>query len=131
MTLFYDGECGLCHGVVRFLLAKDKRSLISFSPLQGQHLKSLFSEQQIQAFPDSVVLVTESGSVFVKSSAIIVMLIALGKVWRLVGAILWFIPKPLRDMGYDAIGKIRKKLASTPKELCPLVSSEMRQRFIN
>lgn len=131
MTLFYDGQCGFCHGVVRFLLAEDKKGLIVFSPLQGEHLKSLFAEEQIKAFPDSIVLVTEKGSIFLKSSAVVVMLVALGGLWRPMGNILWLVPKPLRDAGYTAIGNVRKKLVSAPKDLCPVLVPELRQKFIN
>ena len=33
--IFYDGACGLCHRVVRFVLAEDHGGKFMFSPLQG------------------------------------------------------------------------------------------------
>lgn len=34
-VLFFDGECGLCHRVVRLLLRLDRRGILRFAPLQG------------------------------------------------------------------------------------------------
>ena len=34
-VLLYDGECGLCNRVVRFLLRRDPRARLRFAPLQG------------------------------------------------------------------------------------------------
>jgi predicted DCC family thiol-disulfide oxidoreductase YuxK len=36
ITVFYDGHCGLCHGFIRFLLARDPGGeKFDFAPLQG------------------------------------------------------------------------------------------------
>jgi predicted DCC family thiol-disulfide oxidoreductase YuxK len=34
-ALLYDGECGLCNGVVRFLIRHDPEGRLRFGPLQG------------------------------------------------------------------------------------------------
>ncbi len=130
MTLFYDGECGFCHGVVRFLLAEDQKDLISFSPLQGDYFKSVFSKEQIASFPDSIVLKTEDGAAYLKSSAVVVMLIALGGLWRPLGNLLWLVPKPIRDAVYVGIGRVRKRLLAVPSDLCPVLVPELRRKFI-
>src|SRR6185503_7836994 len=33
--LLYDGECGFCHGAVRFVLAHDRRAAFRFAALQS------------------------------------------------------------------------------------------------
>ena len=33
--VLYDGECGLCSRVVRWLIAADRRGVLHFAPLQG------------------------------------------------------------------------------------------------
>ena len=130
MTLFYDGECGFCHGTVRFFLAIDKHELITFSPLQGAHLKSYFSAEAIAALPDSIVLRKEDGTTYLKSSAVAQMLLAMPGIWRPLGGLLRAIPAPLRDLVYDGVGKVRKRLFPTPPGLCPVVSPQYRARFI-
>lgn len=129
MTLYYDGECGFCHAIVRFILAEDKRDDIKFSPLQGEFIKTQFTQTHINSFPDSIVLTTENGDVYLKSSAVITILNSMGGIWRIIGTMLHFIPKPIRDLLYTAFGKIRKNLVTTPKALCPLIAPELRQKF--
>ena len=34
-VLLFDGECGLCNGVVRFLLRQDTAARLHFAPLQS------------------------------------------------------------------------------------------------
>ena len=36
-TLFYDGTCALCHGIVRLILAEDTEGRIRLSPLQSEY----------------------------------------------------------------------------------------------
>lgn len=131
MMLYYDGECGFCHAVIRFLVAEDKKDIISFSSLQGEHIRTKFSQNEINSFPDSIVLVTENGGIYLKSMAIIMMLVGMGGFWRSIGNLLQLIPKPLRDIVYTAIGKIRKKIFARPDSLCPLLSPELRQKFLD
>lgn len=129
MTLFYDGECGFCHTIVRFLLAEDKQNIFSFAPLQGSHLKTFFTEAEIASLPDSIVLRMNDGSTYLKSSAVAQMLMAMQGLWRPIGFLLWCIPAVLRDLVYDGVGKIRKRLAPTPQGLCPVLIPEFRARF--
>ena len=34
-VVFFDGDCALCHGFVRFLLAEDRASVVQIAPLNG------------------------------------------------------------------------------------------------
>lgn len=130
-VLFYDGQCGLCHAVVRFLLAEDKAGQISLSPLQGKAFSQKIPESQRKGLPDSIVLKLEDGSLHIKSSAVAILLFSLGGLWRPLGHFLWMVPRSWRDFGYSSVGNIRKKLFKTPEGLCPIVSPELRSRFID
>jgi predicted DCC family thiol-disulfide oxidoreductase YuxK len=131
LMLFYDGHCGFCHAVIRFLLAEDDNQLIRFSPLQGDHLKTRLEADKVAALPDSIVLLTAGGDIYLKSTAVGMLLVSLGGLWRPLGELLLLIPASLRDFGYTAIGKVRKKLAPTPSDLCPLLTPDLRARFEN
>lgn len=134
--LFYDGECGVCHGVVRFTLSIDKAGVLKFAPLQGETLKSLLSSEEILKLPDSVVLYKPNDqAVSSRSDAVldsieilsgknsIPILKGLGKFSRVV-------PRPIRDFFYSLFASIRKFLAPTPKNLCPILPEELRERFL-
>ncbi len=62
-VVFYDGHCGLCHGVVRFVLAEDAGGeLFEFSPLGSAFFERTVSPAERAALPDSVVLRQANGA---------------------------------------------------------------------
>jgi predicted DCC family thiol-disulfide oxidoreductase YuxK len=129
-VLFYDGNCGLCHRVIRFLLAEDKEGIFKFAPLQSKAFEQMIDKESYQALPDSIVLLTGDGKMLMRSAAVIYLLTHLGGMWRIVGTILYFIPLFIRDAGYDLVGKHRYKMFKKPDDVCPIISEELRSRFV-
>lgn len=127
--LFYDGGCGLCHGVVLWLLPRDRAAVFLFAPLGGESFQSRIPNDRQQDLPDSIVLLTPSGDLLLKSTAVRAMLHQLGNPWRILGAVMSVIPRPLADWGYDFIAKIRHRLFKKPTDVCPVVPPELRSRF--
>jgi predicted DCC family thiol-disulfide oxidoreductase YuxK len=68
--------------------------------------------------------------VLTRSSAVVAILDRLGGWWRVLAALLRAIPRPLRDLGYDAIAAVRKKLFATPTSSCPILPPTLRARFL-
>ncbi|HYE74093.1 MAG TPA: DCC1-like thiol-disulfide oxidoreductase family protein, partial [Blastocatellia bacterium] len=69
--VFYDGHCGLCHGLVLFVLARDQEGKnFRFAPLGGKTFERLISQERRQTLPDSIVLLSHSGEVYTRSAAI-------------------------------------------------------------
>ena len=54
----------------------------------------------------------------------------MGGLWALLGALLWLIPRPLRDLGYDAVGAVRYRVFGRSADLCPIVAPEIGRRLI-
>jgi predicted DCC family thiol-disulfide oxidoreductase YuxK len=128
-TIYYDGHCGLCHGVVRFVLAEDSGSRFRFAPLQGSSFALAVPDARRRTLPDSFVLVDWGGSLRLKSDAATYILRSLGGLWGVLGLLLSTVPKPLRDLGYTAVARIRHRLFERPEELCPVVPATLRARF--
>jgi predicted DCC family thiol-disulfide oxidoreductase YuxK len=129
--IFYDGHCGLCHGLVRFVLSEDQSAHpFSFAPLQGEQIKRSIADDVRSELPDSVVVVEENKNVLTRSTAVIYVLKRLGGLWFFVAALLSLVPRGLRDLAYDAIASVRKKIFGTTEEVCPLVPSPLRARFL-
>jgi predicted DCC family thiol-disulfide oxidoreductase YuxK len=40
------------------------------------------------------------------------------------------VPRPLRDVGYGMLGRVRQRLFSPPDSLCAIVPPALRSRFI-
>ena len=129
-VIYYDGNCGLCHRVVRFVLAEDRMGKFVFSPLQGEAFKRAVDEHVRKTLPDSFVVIDGSGRMLLQSAAVIHSACRLGGLWRVLGAAAAVVPKPVRDQGYRFVGVIRQRLFAKPDAYCPTVPAELRARFI-
>ena len=129
-VLFYDGNCGLCHGAVLFVMKRDAAGVFRFAPLQGETLQRLVSAEERAVLPDSLVLRQEDGALLIRSGAVIAMLKRLPGPWPVMGFLLGIAPRFLRDFGYDGVAKVRHRLFKKPDEGCPLVPPELRGRFL-
>ena len=127
--LFYDGHCGMCHGFVRFLLAKDRARGFVFAPLQGDTFAATVPEAERAKLPDSMVIRTADGRLLVRSAAALHVLETIGGGWRVLAGLLRMVPRPLLDAAYRAVAAIRDRLGPTPPATCPLVPADVRSRF--
>lgn len=129
-TLYYDGECGFCHRLIRFAALEDARGLIRFAPLQGQDAAEKSLPAPSGRSGDSIVLRADDGDVAMRSDAVVETLLRLGGLWTICGALLVLVPHPLRDVGYGAVGRIRRALAPKPQALCPMLPAGLQARWL-
>jgi len=128
--LFYDGSCGLCHRTIRLALAAapDDKGLL-FAPLASAAFKAAVPGDL--KLPDSLIYVTADGAVLSRTAAVIRLLDRLGGRWRIAAGVLRVVPKPIRDIGYDAVAAIRHRVFARPSDACPLIPPDQRDRFVN
>ncbi len=128
--LFYDGHCALCHRSVKFVLRHDRAgSAFRFAPLQGETFQVRVAPERRAGLPDSIVVLTAEGSLLVRSNAFVHILRRLGGGWMALAGVIAVIPRPLRDVVYDFIARIRYRVFGTREDLCPIVPPELRARF--
>lgn len=128
--IFFDGRCGLCHGAVRFVLARGPRGrAFRFAPLGGATFQHEIPETRRRDLPDSLVVKTKEGRLLTRSDAVVRILRSLGGGWAVLGALLWVVPKPLRDLGYRAVAAIRGRLLPLPPGACPWRTAAQQARF--
>jgi len=128
--LFYDGHCGLCHRGVRFVLRHDRSGTkFRFAPLQGITFQSRVPFDQRPGLLDSMIVQTPDGSVLIRSNAWVHILRRLGGGWKILAAFVAAIPRPLRDVFYDFVARIRYRVFGRRDDLCPIVPPELRARF--
>lgn len=129
--VFYDGSCGVCHAAVRFLARRDRDgSRFRYAPLGGDTFAATVAPERARALPDSLVIARRDGALLVRTQGTIHSLRRLGGLWHLPAALLWLVPRPLRDWAYDRFAAIRHRLAPTPEGTCPLVPPAWRDRFL-
>jgi predicted DCC family thiol-disulfide oxidoreductase YuxK len=128
--LFYDGHCGLCHRAVKFALKHDRSgNAFRFAPLQGPTFQARVPADRRASLPDSIVVLTESGELLVRSNAFLHILRRMGGGWRILAGMFAVIPRPLRDLIYDFVARVRYRIFGKRDELCPIVPPELRARF--
>lgn len=126
-VLFYDGECGLCTGSVRWFLERDRHARLRFAPLQGQ----TFSELADPGKPlglDTIVLIDSAG-LHVRSQAVLRGACAIGGPWSILARAALVVPRPIRDALYRFIAKRRIAWFGTAAT-CALPSPEQAARFL-
>jgi predicted DCC family thiol-disulfide oxidoreductase YuxK len=128
--IFYDGHCGLCHRLVRFVLAEDRAGdAFRFAPLGGEAFLVDVSKADRQGLPDSVVIRTAKGDLLTRSAAVLYVFERLGGLWRLFAWTARAVPARCRDLVYNAIAAGRRGVFASPSESCPLMPKQYRARF--
>ena len=129
-VLYYDGSCAMCHGFVRFLLAEERTGTLRYAPLQSAGFAASVPERVRASLPDSLVLRTTDGTLYLRSDAVVQVLSSMGGFWTALGMVLRLVPRPLRDLAYDALGGMRYRLFGRTSEACPLMPPHLRQRML-
>jgi predicted DCC family thiol-disulfide oxidoreductase YuxK len=125
--VFFDGVCGFCNAWVDFLIIRDPDGQLAFAPLQGETARQLLPDADRERL-HSLVLWTPQRA-YRKSAAVVRILWRLGGVWRLLAGLLWLIPLPLRNLGYDVVARNRYRLFGK-KETCRMPTPAERTRFL-
>ncbi|MBY0518755.1 MAG: DCC1-like thiol-disulfide oxidoreductase family protein [Bacteriovoracaceae bacterium] len=104
LILFFDGVCGLCNGLVDWLLPRDPRDRLRFATLQGTTAAKLLPPELVNDL--DTVVVWHKGKILLRSDAILVCLSEIGGLWSLC-SVLKIIPRPIRDAVYRLIAHYR------------------------
>ena len=92
-VLFVDGHCVLCQGLARWVAHRDRRGRLALSTLQGETAGRLLPAMlRSPTSPDTVVLRTVDGNLYVRSAAAIRALSALGG-WYRAAVLLFLVPR--------------------------------------
>jgi len=131
--VFFDGLCGFCDGMVRWLVAHDPGGRLRLAPLQGESAALLRTRHP--DFPgeqETLVYVEREGDIerlYLRSDAVLRILAQLGPPWRWLAA-LRVLPRALRDVAYAAFARIRYRVFGK-LESCRLPAPEETERFLD
>jgi predicted DCC family thiol-disulfide oxidoreductase YuxK len=127
--LLYDGDCDLCSGAVRFVLNRDHAALFRFAPLQGPLAATLLPRHGADPGDlGSLLVLTDLGGpgerLHCRGGAVLLVLDSLGGWWRLLGTLLRLVPRPVLDLGYRLVARVRRRIpsASHRGRACPSVA---------
>lgn len=125
--VLFDGVCNLCNGFVQFLIRQDKRDQLTFGSLQGSIAQQLLAQNGINNYLSSIVYI-RNGKLHQRSSAALSILKDVGGWWWLT-QIFWIVPRPIRDMFYNWVGRNRYRWFGK-RQSCMVPSPELQKRFL-
>jgi predicted DCC family thiol-disulfide oxidoreductase YuxK len=128
--VLFDGECVLCNASARALIRADHNARFKLAALQSPQGRRLLAWFDLgDDVPQSIVL-CEGDRLSLRSTAFVRVLWRLGAAYKVLAAAVWLIPRPLRDLGYDAIARNRYRLFGR-KERCDLPTPADQLRLWN
>ncbi len=132
--ILYDGVCGLCQGVVQFVLRQDGPGRFRFAALQSDVARdtlALLGVHQVNMETFYVVAdyATAGARLLDRSDGALFIVRTLGGAWRAAGVLALF-PKGLRDAVYDAVRK-RRYAWFGKTDQCLVPAPEQRARFLD
>ncbi len=130
-VILYDGVCGLCNGLVRFVLPRDRRRLFKFAQLQSPIAEAALApfERGAQALDTFYVIENYGGpdaQLHWKSRAAFAVARGLGWWWV---APLRLVPRGLADVIYDIVARNRYRWFGK-HDTCPIPDPQHRSRFL-
>ena len=124
----FDSVCVLCENSVQFALRHEKSSSIQFVSIQSEPGRMIAMQNDIDPDDPESFLFIENNQVFAKSDGVLALAKHLNYPAKLL-ILLKFIPKSLRDWGYDLIARNRYRIFGR-HEHCIVPTAEIRHRFI-
>ncbi|MGC1462227.1 MAG: DCC1-like thiol-disulfide oxidoreductase family protein [Terracidiphilus sp.] len=138
LLVMFDGHCGLCNGLVRWLLRRDRRDRLRFVAMESAKVAGLVArhvrDSDVPASgPGTLLVVQDAGGpaerVLERSDAVLTVLRELPRPWPELGMALRWIPRPVRDLGYRVVARLRYRIWGR-LESCPIPTAEERARFL-
>lgn len=134
-VLLFDGECGLCHRVVRGLLRWDRTGRLRFASLQSPPAQAFLRARGLPTEDfDTLVFVEdwqdrEHASYLLRTAGVIAALRTCGGLARALAEGLRLVPAAVRDAAYRFIGHTRYHWFG-PWRPRPLPRPEWTERFV-
>ena len=133
--ILYDGVCGLCNGLVQFLLKHDKNSRLRFASLQSDFAAKVLQRHGIDPKDLDTVHVIENYEqpgerVLQRSDAILRAGRELGGFWSASATVAKVIPRALRDVIYRFVARNRYRVFGK-YDTCMLPEPNQRSRFLD
>ena len=110
--VFYDGDCGLCSYVVQIILNNEREEKLSFCSLQSEFAIEFLKRKGHDATLLNTLYFFNGSKIYRKSSAALEIIKFLKSPWQFF-LVFWIIPWFIRDVFYDIIASIRKKIVPT------------------
>jgi len=128
--ILFDGACELCSRSVAFVVRRDPEGRFRFAAIQSPAGRALLERHGLATEgEDASVILLERGRVLMRSDAALTIARGLRSPWHLLHLLHW-VPRPLRDLGYAFVARIRYRIWGRD-ETCVLPTSELHSRILS
>lgn len=125
----YDGECVMCSGFVRWLMARDRHDRINVTPAQGAIGQALYAHLGIPPEGFDTHLLVSGDTIVERSDAAIGLLRELGGGWAALGRLAAVVPGGWRDAAYDWLARNRYRVRGR-RDTCWLPDPALATRLL-
>lgn len=126
--VIFDGECGLCSGLVAFILKYDRTGELFFSPNSSPFAKNLLARSGLTHESTRTIVVVHGEQVLLRSDAVVFLARHVNPPLAYL-RYLGIIPKFIRDLGYRLVAACRRVLPGY-RDPCSLLSPDQQRRII-
>jgi len=126
-VILYDGECGLCDRLVRWVLPRDRVGRFQFAALQSDWAQAALRRHALATTDFDTMVLIEDERVYLRSTAVLRVLRCLPR-WGWAYAFI-VVPPGLRDLVYGWIARRRKRWFPAPIT-CGVPEPAWRKRFL-
>ena len=126
--ILFDGICNFCNRTINIILKYDQDAYFQFAASQSNAGINILQQFKLDQKASASVILIDNEKVYTKTDAVIQIAKHLSG-WPKLFRLLEFIPKPIRDFGYDLIAKNRYTLFGK-KASCMIPDASIRHRFL-
>lgn len=125
--IIYDGNCGFCNRIIMFFAKNDKNNEFKFISSISEFGIKVLLRNNIKGLEKSTIILIEKETFYIKSIATRKILLRI-PYFKILGYVMFLIPKKVSDWFYDFISNRRKRIVKNND--CEMPSLEMRNKFI-
>lgn len=110
IIIIYDGDCGLCSETLQWILVKDKKDVFRYTTMNSSVALQLLKQFNLSQNLLNSIIVINRQNYYLKSNAIIVLLLNLDWKYQILAFVIKLIPQFISNALYDFIAKHRRNL---------------------
>lgn len=122
MILIYDGECMLCHRLIRFVIKFDRQEKIKLA-----HIHSV-NKSHDSKLPIDTISLSFNGQIYHKSKAVTHVMSVLGFPFNVASSLMKIVPTSMLDFLYDFVAKNRNRWSANETK-CPIIDDSIQHRL--
>lgn len=127
-VVLFDGVCRLCGAWAKFLIRFDRRHVFKLATMQSDEGRKILDWYGLPVDGYESMILVEGNRMYAKSSAFVRVMARLPFPWK-AAAVLWLIPRAIRDWLYDRVALNRYAIFGRHQS-CVLPAPDHERRFL-